>query len=90
MHDDTVWTRMPTGNDSDVIFPTIGHFSGDFSKVQWTVTSHSKWFELVPGLSGCFPDIPVSFRPLLSKISHAWRHVTGRFGLGRRPDTIPT
>jgi len=30
MRDGMVWTRMPTGNDSDVIFPTIGHFSGDF------------------------------------------------------------
>ena len=69
--DRMVWTRTPTGYDSDVIFPTIGYFSGDFSKVQWTVTSHSKWFELVPGLSGRFTDIQESFWPLLSKISHA-------------------
>ena len=47
--DRTVWTRTPTGNDSDVIFPTVAHFSGDFSNVQWTVTSHSKAFGLVPG-----------------------------------------
>ena len=50
--DRMVWIRTPTGYDSDVIFPTIGHFSDDFSKVQWTVTSHYKWFGLVPGLSG--------------------------------------
>jgi len=57
MRDDTVWTRTPTGNDSDVIFPTIVHFYCDFSNVQWTVTSHSNWFERVPGLSERFTDI---------------------------------
>jgi len=41
--DRTIWTRTPTGYDSDVIFRTIGHFSGDFSSVHWTVTSHSKF-----------------------------------------------
>ena len=46
--DRMVWTRTPTGNDSDIIFPTIGHFSGDFSNVHWTVTSHSKSFGLTP------------------------------------------
>jgi len=69
--DRMVWTRTPTGNDSDVIFPTIAHFSGDFSNVQWTVTSHSKAFGLVPGVCGRFTDIRKSFRPLLSKIRHA-------------------
>ena len=41
--DRMVWTRTPTGYYSYVIFRTIGHFSGDFSSVHWTVTSHSKF-----------------------------------------------
>jgi len=34
--------------------------------------------------------IPESFRPFRVKITHAWRHVTVRFGLERRPERIPT
>ena len=49
-HDRVDCTRRPTGNDSDVIFPTIGDFSCDFSNVHWTVTSHSRSFGLTPKL----------------------------------------
>ena len=38
--------------------------------------------------SGRFRNVCTSFRPPLDKISDAWRHITGLFGLGS--DTIPT
>ena len=36
-----------------------------------------------------FQTFQSHFGHFLCKITHAWRHVTGWFGLGRRPETIP-
>jgi len=92
--DRMVWTRTLTGYDSDVIFPTIGHFSGDFSNVHWTVTSHSRSFGLTTKL---YPDDFRAYEDHLSPFGAHITHfeqnqscVTARLELGRRPDAIPT